>query len=113
VPTHRTRPPPQAPDRGTRSLSVCRLHDRRWIRSWSSRFTSLCPRRCCTAWSESGHRCGPCISHANNDTQDVLRPNSQSSCILADQIKSRAAVQRFHDNHYRYAYEPFIRGFGM
>jgi hypothetical protein len=27
--------------------------------------------------------------------------------------ESRAAVQRFHDNHYRYAYEPFIRGFGI
>ena len=28
-------------------------------------------------------------------------------------VESRAAVQRFHENHYRYAYEPFIRGFGI
>jgi hypothetical protein len=28
-------------------------------------------------------------------------------------VESRAAVQRFRDNHYRYAYEPFVRGFGI
>ena len=28
-------------------------------------------------------------------------------------VDSRAAFQRFHLNHYRYVYEPFIRGFGI
>src|SRR5215208_845238 len=89
VPTHGTRPPDWVTDRMTQSPSVCLSCNKRWIRPSNSRVhLSLSPstlhravqprppvriaRRLCR------------VGYADNDTQDVDRPKTQSCHISSE-----------------------------
>src|SRR4028118_877823 len=91
------------------------------MRSWISRFTSLsvrvdaAPRGPNRATAADRASVMPIMIRMTRSGQIVRVPVFRQIRSRGEQVmvESRAAVQRFHDNHYRYAHEPFIRGFGI